>query len=193
MNSTIPLRKLAFALILLAAVTAGCAGPGTTGSGPAPAAPQAVSKKAVPTYKGKIAGMSEKARTIAIKVGPETNMEMKMLRFDGKTTGTKFAKKDEAVTITYEMRGQEAYALTIKPNLAKLPAGVTEIKTGELQALLDKKTDLLVIDARPEGRYAQSHLPGAVSISVEKLEREQAAILPKDKEKLLVFYCGGPT
>ena len=56
-----------------------------------------------------------------------------------------------------------------------------------------ENANLLVIDARPESRYAQSHLPGAVSISVEKMAKEMGAVLPKDKEQMLVFYCGGPT
>ena len=52
---------------------------------------------------------------------------------------------------------------------------------------------MLLVDCRPEARFAQSHLPGAVSISVDKMAKEQAAVLPKEKDKLLVFYCGGPT
>lgn len=188
-------QKLALVMILLTFITAGCAKNTSTGTAPAPAkaTPQIVAKKDAPTYKGTISGVSEKAKTIAIQVGPEGKAETMMLRYDDKTTGIDFAKKGESVTISYEMREQDAVALTIKPNLAKLPEGVTEIKTAELQTLLDKKTALIVIDARPESRYAQSHLPGAISISVEKMAKEMGAALPKDKEQALVFYCGGPT
>jgi len=58
------------------------------------------------------------------------------------------------------------------PTSPSLPQGVTEIKTAELQDLVAKKTDMLLADCRPEARYAQSHLPGAVSISVDKLAKE---------------------
>ncbi len=184
MHTLIHFRRLSLILILLAFITAGCAGQ------KAPPAPQASQAQA---YKGVVAGVSEKAKTIAIQVGPEGKAETMMLRFDAKTAGMESAKKGDSVTITYEMRDQDAFALTVKPNLAKLPEGVTEIKTAELQTLLDRKADLLLIDARPESRYAQSHLPNSVSISVEKLAKEKAAVLPKNKEQLLVFYCGGPT
>ncbi len=193
MHKPLPLRKLACVLILLSFITAGCAGQKTSGQASAPAAPQAVTKKVAPAYKGTITGVSEKAETISIQVGPETKAETMMLRYDDKTTGIDSAKKGDSVTIAYEMRDQDAFALSVKPNLAKLPEGVTEIKTGELQALVDKGGNLLVIDARPESRFAQSHLPGAVSISVEKLAKEMGAALPQDKEKMLIFYCGGPT
>ena len=193
MSRPLPLRKLAFVLALLSFITAGCTSPKTTGLVAAPAAPQIMTKKETQAYKGTITGLSEKARTIAIQVGPETKAETMMLRYDDKTTGIDSVKKGDSVTIAYEMRDKEAFALAIKPNLAKLPEGVTEIKTGELQTLIGKGGNLLVIDARPESRYAQSHLPGAVSISVEKLAKEMGTVLPQDKEKMLIFYCGGPT
>lgn len=194
MTKPASLSRLAFVLILLSFIAAGCAGRETTSSAPpAAAAPQTVAKAEAPTYKGTVTGVSEKAKTISISVGPEGKAETMMLRYDDRTSGVDYAKKGESVTITYEKQGQDVIALAVKPNLAKLPEGVTEIRTAELQTLLDKGADLLVIDARPESRYAQSHLPGAVSISVEKLAKEMGAALPKDKEKLLIFYCGGPT
>ena len=52
---------------------------------------------------------------------------------------------------------------------------------------------MFLVDSRPAARYNQSHLPGAVSIPVPMLEKKQAALLPKDKNELIVFYCGGPT
>lgn len=194
MKKFLSFRKMTFAMILLSFITTGCAGQKSKDITAAPAAAtKAVEKQQAASYKGTISGVSEKAKTIAIQVGPEGKTETMMLMFDDKTSGMDFAKKGDSVTITYEMRDKDAVALSVKPNLAKLPEGVTEIKTAELQTLLDKNANLLVIDARPESRYAQSHLPGAVSISVEKMAKEMGAVLPKDKEQMLVFYCGGPT
>jgi hypothetical protein len=188
------LGKLAFVLLLLSFVMAGCAERKPTGTAASPAAPAASArKKEGPVYKGVIGDVSKKAKTISISVGPEGKAETMLVLFDDKTAGIEFAKKGDSVTIAYEMRDKVAHAVSIKPNLAKLPQGVTEIKTAELQDLVAKKTDMLLADCRPEARYAQSHLPGAVSISVDKLAKEQAAVLPKEKDKLLVFYCGGPT
>jgi len=188
------LRKLAFVLLLLSFAMAGCAEQKPTGTAASPAVPAASApKKELPVYKGVIGEVSKKAKTILINVGPEGKTESMLVMYDAKTAGIDFAKKGDSVTIAYEMRDQVAHAVSIKPNLAKLPEGVTEIKTVELQGLVEKKADMLLIDARPESRYAQSHLPGAVSIPVDKLAKAQAAVLPKEKDKLLVFYCGGPT
>ena len=195
MNRFKSLRKAAFGLLLLALVMSGCAGQKSAD----PAASKAAAKEAalvakeVKNYKGIIGDVSNKAKTISIAVGPEGKTETMMVLFDGKTKGTEYAKKGDSVTITYEMRDGQAFAVSIKPNLAKLPQGVTEIKTPELQGLIASKADLVLIDARPESRYAQSHLPGAISVSVEKMAKEMAAALPKEKDKMLVFYCGGPT
>jgi rhodanese-related sulfurtransferase len=52
---------------------------------------------------------------------------------------------------------------------------------------------MTLVDARPESLYAQGHLPGAISISVPMLKKKQTEVLPQDKDKLLVFYCGGYT
>lgn len=76
---------------------------------------------------------------------------------------------------------------------AQKQEGVTEIKTTELKALMVKKTDFMLIDARPGKRYTGAHMPGAVNISVPDYKKKAAAVLPKDKDKLLIFYCGGPT
>lgn len=193
------LRKLAFVLLLLSFVMAGCAEQKPTGTAASPAVSAAsvkeaaVAAKEVKNYKGIIGDVSNKAKTISIAVGPEGKTETMMVLFDGKTKGTEFAKKGDSVTITYEMRDGQPFAVSIKPNLAKLPEGVTEIKTAELRGLVEKNADMTLYDARPEARYAQSHLPGAISLSVDRMAKDMAASLPKEKDKLLVFYCGGPT
>ena len=153
----------------------------------------AAAKKDKNVYKGKILGKSNKAKTISIEVGKGDAATTKMVKFDDQTTGLEFAQKDEAAIINWEQRGTDKYATAIKPKLAKLPEGVTEIKTDELHGLLEKGTALTLVDARPESRYDQAHLPGAINIPVPKLKKMKGEVLPKDKDMLLVFYCGGPT
>lgn len=154
----------------------------------AKAAPQAEN-----VLKGKIAGKSNKAKSISITVGKGDKAKTLMVKFDDTTQGLEFAKKGEAAIIKYEVKGKDKFATVIKPKLAKLPAGVTEIKTDELSELYDSNAEMTVIDSRPAGRYAQAHLPNAISIPVPKLKKEKEAVLPANKEQLLVFYCGGPT
>jgi predicted sulfurtransferase len=143
--------------------------------------------------KGKIAGKSNKAKNIQIVVGKGAKAKTIMLKFNDDTKGLEFAKKGEAAIIKFKMVGKDKVATVIKPKLAKLPAGVVEIKTDELLGLYESRADMVVIDARPASRYAQGHLPNAISIPVRKLKEEQEAVLPANKEQLLVFYCGGPT
>jgi hypothetical protein len=178
---------------MMALLVAGCAGTKKAEEAAAPAA-QEVAQKAEPMiYEGEITGVSNLAKTISLSVGKGDAAKVMMIKFDENTKGVKDAAKGHAVKIAYEMRGADAYATDVQLKLAKLPPGVTEIKTPELQQLIDAKTTMFLVDSRPVARYNQSHLPGAVSIPVPKLEEKQAAVLPKDKNELIVFYCGGPT
>ncbi len=150
-------------------------------------------KAKAPVYKGKVVGVSKKAKTISIVVGKAKEAKTIMVQYDDDTDGFEHAVKGHASIIAYEMRDGQAWAIDIKPKLAKLPEGVTEIKTEELKALIDSKADFVLIDARPPKRYAASHIPGAVSLGTKAYKAQAADILPKDKDTLLVLYCGGPT
>jgi len=53
--------------------------------------------------------------------------------------------------------------------------------------------DVMVIDARPKrAKYDKGHIPMAVSIPDSKFDK-MVDRLPKNKNALLIFYCGGPT
>ena len=153
----------------------------------------AQAKKEKNTYKGPVVGRSNKAKTISITVGKGAKAKTMMVKFDDNTEGLEFAKKGEAAIIKWEQRGDDQYAVVVKPKLAKLPSGVTEIKVEELHKLLQDYVPLTLIDSRPELRYNQGHLPGSLSIPVPRLKEMKAKVLPEDKNKLLVFYCGGYT
>jgi len=64
------------------------------------------------------------------------------------------------------------------------------ISTVELEQLLtgDSRDGVVLVDARPEVKYQQGHIPGALGIPKAALTG-QLGQLPK--EKLLVIYCGG--
>ena len=52
--------------------------------------------------------------------------------------------------------------------------------------------NVMLIDARPyKSKYINGHIPGAVSIPYSQFDKNIEK-LPKDKETLLIFYCGGP-
>jgi rhodanese-related sulfurtransferase len=51
--------------------------------------------------------------------------------------------------------------------------------------------DVMIIDARPRrAKYDKGHIPMAVSIPDSKFDK-MTDQLPKDKNALLIFYCGG--
>ena len=65
------------------------------------------------------------------------------------------------------------------------------IKTDELKAAWDKKPkDLLIVDARNTGEYADVHIPGAINMPQKKFD-EYTHLLPAEKSTRIVFYCNG--
>lgn len=184
-------------LIMASFLTTGCTQTGTTpkkliaqhgtGSGS-----RSVLLAEVPVYMGNVADVSNKAKVIAIEVGKGEAAKTILVKFDDKTKGIENAVPGHASIINYEMRGGEPWATVVKPKLAKLPSGVTEVKTAELKTMMDKGEKFTLVDSRPAKRFAASNLPGAINIPSDEFEK-QANMLPENKDELLVFYCGGPT
>jgi len=185
------LKKFLPLAIMLSMLTWGCAQ--TQSAKDTAAKPAIEMKQEAKPYTGKIIGKSKKAKTISVEVGKGDDVKTLMFKYDERATGLEFAEKGEVAIIAWEMRGDDKYATVIKPKLATLPEGASEIKTGDLRELVDSGADIVIVDSRPAKRYAQSHLPGAMSIPVEEMKEKAAEMLPKEKDRLLVFYCGGPT
>ena len=65
------------------------------------------------------------------------------------------------------------------------------IKTDKLKTVWDAKpNDLLIVDARNPGEYADVHIPGAINIPQNKFD-EYTHLLPAEKNTWFVFYCNG--
>ncbi len=148
--------------------------------------------------KGKVKAVSNKAKTLSVDVKGKGVI---MMKFEDATEFVNFEKTKEikpptAVVVKYKTVGPDKVATYIKKALVILPQGVTEIKTAELAALVEKGPiagRYCLIDARPAKIAAASHIPTAVSIPVNTLKEKGQKLLPCDKDKLIVFYCGGPT
>lgn len=191
------MRKKTFLMFLclsLGLLAGGCAGEKNEQNALKPAAQSAVqTEKGV--YEGVVAGVSERAKTLSITLGKEDQGEKKvmMLKFDVNTKGMSQAAKGKPVKVSYEKRGADIFATEVELKVAKLPAGITEIKTEELKNLIDSKSSLFLVDSRPLARFNQAHLPGAHAVPLPELKKKKAAVLPKNKKRLLIFYCGGIT
>jgi rhodanese-related sulfurtransferase len=66
----------------------------------------------------------------------------------------------------------------------------TVITTDQLKAMVDDMKPMMLIDARTKDEYQEAHIDGAVSMP-EKTFDDNIAMLPADKNALLVLYCNG--
>jgi len=64
-----------------------------------------------------------------------------------------------------------------------------EIKINELKSAI-AAGHVTVIDANGAESYRQGHIPGAIDFATSK--EKLAGLLPKEKNALVVAYCGGP-
>ena len=83
-------------------------------------------------------------------------------------------------------------------------AGIGFISARELKAMMDRREDFVLVDARDEVWFRRGHIPGAISVPAEdaplevvNIRRPKRLLYPErlsvDRGRLLVFYCGGPT
>lgn len=77
------------------------------------------------------------------------------------------------------------------PGWMKEKGNFAAVSVDWVKKQLDDKADMVLVDSRPKRKqYDKGHIPTAISIpdmSFDKMTGE----LPSDKNKLLVFYCGG--
>ncbi len=62
------------------------------------------------------------------------------------------------------------------------------VSTAFINKVLADKDDVVLIDSRPDRVFAKGSIPGAINIPDNKFD---AARLPADKNKPLIFFCGG--
>ena len=68
-----------------------------------------------------------------------------------------------------------------------------DLATVKQYAVLPKRADVTIVDARPAARkYDIGHIPTAVNIPDSQFDQLAARLLPQDKSQLVVFYCDGP-
>ncbi len=102
--------------------------------------------------------------------------------------------------------------LTLAPTCSRSPqwradlerAGIRFISARELKAMMDRGDDFVLVDARDAAHYDRGHIRGAISIPAEDKPLREVDIrrpkrllhperLPADRDRPLVFYCGGTT
>lgn len=64
-----------------------------------------------------------------------------------------------------------------------------EISLEDLKKAVESKS-AIIIDANGEDMYKSGHIPGAIHFA--KVEGKLESVLPQDKSKMVIAYCGGP-
>jgi predicted sulfurtransferase len=159
---------------------------------------QAATPAEAKTIQGKIANISQKAKTIALST---PDGQFFLMKFTDATilkdveSAADF-KEDEAIIALYTISDGENIATSLAKDVVKLPEGIKEIKTDELAGLLSTDKNVVIVDSRPTARFDDGHIPGAVSIPFADLVAkgdEGAKLLAPFQDRQLVFYCGGST
>lgn len=148
------------------------------------------------TIRGKLSSVSMKAETLSVSTGGGAWL----VGFDEDTTlkGAEALNKidiDHEVSVKYVEEDGKLYAKEVK---VKQPTKLDPkqiITFTDLAPLIEKGPEagkFAIVDARPGKLFLEGHIPGAISIYDAQFD-DNIAKLPKDKDQLLVFYCGGPT
>ena len=66
--------------------------------------------------------------------------------------------------------------------------GYLQINMEEAIAMLETKSDYIILDVRTSGEYAAGHIPGAINIDNEAIGTGEIPELP-DKDQLILVYC----
>ncbi len=146
--------------------------------------------------RGTLGGVSGKAGTIQVQVGPAAWL----VKFDDETKlvgAEKFSKipKEKEIAIAFTEKEGSLYAISVS---VKPPAKVAEdklIKTEDVAKLVEmgsEKGNFVLVDSRPGPRYHEGHIPESILIYDADFDKNTEK-LPKEKDKLLIFYCGGVT
>lgn len=70
---------------------------------------------------------------------------------------------------------------------------IADIELIQKNAVVPFPEGVLIVDSRPyKPKYVKGHIPTAISMPFSQFDK-MTDKLPKDKNTLLIFYCGGPT
>ncbi len=76
--------------------------------------------------------------------------------------------------------------------MAEARGQIREVSLEEIQARLQRSSDMLLVDVREGDEYRSGHIPGALHIPRAHLESKVEGLIP-DKSTAVVLYCAGGT
>lgn len=147
--------------------------------------------------RGTLVGVSDQFKTVQVAVG-----SLVWVVKYGDDTSLKGAQnlraipkdKEIGVTFTGDEKTPYAVSVSVKPP-ATVPAEKL-VSLEEMAALVKmgpKKGNYLLFDSRPAPKCTEGQLPYAISFPFDKFDKMKDSLLPKEKDRLIIFYCGGVT
>jgi cytochrome c551/c552 len=147
--------------------------------------------------RGTLVAVSDKFKTIQVSAG--SVVWVVKYSDDIELTGVaKLAEipreKEIAVRFTGNDKTPVAVSLSMKPAAKVPPEKLVSLE--EMAALIaqgPEKGNFVLFDSRPAPKCIEGQLPYAVSLPYDKFDKLKENLLPKEKDKLVIFYCGGVT
>jgi rhodanese-related sulfurtransferase len=78
-----------------------------------------------------------------------------------------------------------AVVMAVSAHAAKYP----DVTVNDLKSAIESKK-VTLLDANGTESFQAGHIPGAIDFEAQ--QKNLASVLPKDKNALIVAYCGGP-
>lgn len=147
--------------------------------------------------RGKLVAQSEKFKTLQVTVGSL----VWIVKFDANTKVVGAASlaaipkdKEIAVMFSGDEKSPMAVMVSAKPEF-KIPESqlMSFEEVRELVRMGPEKGKFTLIDSRPPKGYAKGHIPWAINLPFPALKEKGEAVLPKDKDQTVIFYCQGET
>jgi rhodanese-related sulfurtransferase len=69
---------------------------------------------------------------------------------------------------------------------------VTKISRQEIQAKLQRKEKVVLVEALPEKYYDQAHLPGAINLPHDQVDQLAPRLLPEKSQEIIVYCANTP-
>ncbi len=172
-------------------------------AGAAKKTPQMLTKRCLNCHKpfkdmkdvltGTFKSRSNKAKSIQVKI----DNRMELVKYTPETTiknvpGIKKLKAPMPLRVHFKRVGTDLMAteIVVKPKMEVPKDQLMGVK--ELQALVAKgpeKGGYTLVDSRPGIKFNAGHIPTSISIPFPKMKKTDK--LPKDKNRLVIFYCEG--
>jgi hypothetical protein len=199
----IPRNKTSLLLAALVAATFSTAGVSEAGK-PSVGGPCQKCHTAQPdAVRGNLGKVSPEFSTLQVKAG---NIVW-IVKYDDKTSvinGDKTSGADtlkdlpinKEILVSYSGGESKPLATEIavkQPYKVPDEQKITNDEVVKLVSMGPEKGQYTLIDARPSGAFLSGHIPTAISLPFDNFEESCSVVLPEDKNRLLVFYCGGPT